>query len=302
MNALFSRFSALIPAVLMLVACSSAQTPAPEKGFTAIETFQGELNSSEKTLKLDTNIGYDFNRHFGVFTGLPVYFTNVSTTSTATGSTTGGGTVSGLGNLYLGLLFRAPHPALNYASTITAALPTGDTSKGLSTGRVNVDWDNHIDRSFDKFTPFLDAGLGNGVPDSALLTRAFTSLGGVGHLEEGAEYQLVHHFSAGGSAYQIVPFGNQKVFSKVSSSGQGPGAGAANGNGKGHGAFQDQFFSSGTGLTRENGVNTWVALESPQRLWRAQLGFSRSITFDFNSFTFNLGLNVGKMLRSSRNI
>lgn len=299
MRVLCGRLFALLLAQCALAAIACAQTP--DRGFTAIESFQGELNSSEKLMKFDSNIGYDFNKHFGVFAGIPFYIANTPATSaTATTTASPGGTVSGIGNAYLGFALRAPSPILNYVASVTANAPTGDTSKGLSTGRVTVDWSNHFDKSFNRLTPFFDVGLGNSVPDSALLTRAFTSLGGVSHLQEGAEFDLAHHFSVGGSGYQVFPFGNQKVFSKVSNSG-GPGSGGAGGNatsGKGHGSFQDQFLSSGTGLTRENGVSTWVALEPAKHLWRAELGFSRSITFDLNSFSFNLGLNIGKMLRS----
>jgi hypothetical protein len=300
MKALLGRTFILAAALSTVTLAAPAQTATPEKGFTAIEAFQGEVNSTEKTLKLDSNIGYDFNKHFGVFAGVPFYFTSTpSTSATTTTTATTGGTVSGIGNAYLGFALRAPNPKLNYASVVTAGAPTGDTSKGLSSGRATVDWSNHFDRSFNRLTPFFDAGLANTVPDTMLQTRAFTSLGAVSHLQEGAEFELAHHFSAGGAAYQIFPFGTQKVFSKVTSSGPGPGAGTATASGKGgHGAFQDQFLTTGTGLTRENGVNTWVALEPSNHFWRAELGFSRSMTFDLNSFIFNLGLNIGKMVRS----
>ncbi|HWZ44323.1 MAG TPA: hypothetical protein VNW97_12665 [Candidatus Saccharimonadales bacterium] len=302
MTTLLGRVFVVVAALSMMAPKASAQTVStePEKGFTEVESFQGELNSLEKTMKLDSNIGYDFNKHFGAFIGVPIYFTNISSTTTATGTTTNSQTVNGIGNLYLGFALRAPNPTLNYVSTVTLGAPTGDTKKGLSTGRGTVDWLNHFDRSFDRFTPYFDAGFGNTVPDTKLLTRSFISLGGASHLEEGAEFQLVHHFSVGGAGYEVFPFGNQKVFSKVSAKGSGTGAPApATTAGKrNHGVFQTQFQTSGTGLTRENGVNTWLALESSSHLWRAEIGFSRSVTFDFNSFAFNLGLNVGKILRS----
>ena len=300
MKALLGRTFILAAALSTVTLAVPAQTASPEKGFTEIESFQGEMNSTEKTLKLDSNIGYDFNKHFGVFAGLPIYFTSTpSSSATATTSATTGGTVSGVGNAYLGFVFRAPNPkTLNYVSVVTAGIPTGDTSKGLSSGRATVDWSNHFDRSFNRLTPFFEAGLANTVPDTILQTRAFTSLGAVSHLQEGLEFELVRHFSVGGAGYQIFPFGTQKVFSKVNSSGPGPGpATAASGKG-GHGAFQDQFLTTGTDLTRENGVSTWVAFEPSGHFWRAELGFSRSMTFNLNSFSFNLGLNIGKMLRS----
>lgn len=279
----------------LLAGAQTASAPDDGKGFTEIESFQGELSSQEKLVKLDSTVGYDFNKHFGVFTGLPIYFTSVSSSTTTTGTTTSSsGSNAGLGNFYLGLAFRAPNPALNYGSTITAGVPTGKVSKGFSSGRGTLDWSNHFDRSFGRLTPYLDAGLANTVPDSVRVIRPFTSLGAVGHFEEGAEFELVHHFAVGGSGYEITPFGNQKIFSKLVSPGQTRAT-----TGKSHGVFQNTFSASGSGLTREDGVSTWVAFE-PSPVVRAELGFTRSTTFDINSFTFNLGLNVGKMLRSRK--
>ena len=285
---------------LVAVAMSSplgAQTQASttDGGFTEIETFQGTVNSSDKLMKIDSTAGYDFNKHFGVFSGLPIYFSSVSGgTTSGTSASTSGNSSAGIGNFYLGIALRAPNPRLNYGSTITAGVPTGSTKKGLSSGRGTVDWANHFDHSFSSFTPFLDAGLANTVPDSIRVVRPFTSLGAVGHFEEGAEYELVHHFAVGGSGYEITPFGNQKVFSKLLQRGQ-----TRTTTGKSHGVFENSFESSGNGLTRENGVSAWLAFQ-PSQIWRAELGYTRSATFATNSFAFNLGLNVGRMLRTSK--
>ncbi len=285
--------------------CQTAQPVDQEKGFTEIESIQGTINSSAKLLKFDSVLGYDFNKHFGVFAGLPVYFTNISTTSTTSSTTGTSGSTrtsnNGIGNVYVGLALRMPHEDWNFASTLTAAAPTGSTSNGYSSGRVNVDWSNRLERSFNRFTPFIEAGLANTVPDSPLLTRPFTSLGVVGHLEEGAEYELVHHFSAGASAYQILPAGNQKVFSRVVvKSGVAASSTAASGRGSASSShrrpFDTSFVTTGTGLTQENGFNTWVAFQ-PSQFWRVEAGYSRSMTFDFNSFTFNLGFDIGKLIR-----
>jgi len=291
----FFFFLVALAASVPLLAQTSA-TPDTEKGFTEVETFQGTLSSTNKLMKIDSTVGYDFNRHFGVFAGLPIYFASVSggaTTGTIIAMTSGSSN-AGIGNFYLGLAFRAPNPTLNYGSTITAGAPTGSTSKGFSSGRGTVDWSNHFDHSFRRFTPFLDAGLANTVPDSMLVTRPFTSLGAVGHFDEGGEYELVHHFAIGGSGYEITPFGNQKVFSKLVQPGQ-----TRTTTGKSHGVFENTFASSGNGLTREDGVSTWVAFQ-PSPIWRAELGYTRSATFALNSFSFNLGFNVGKLLRTNK--
>lgn len=293
-----SKFVFLFAVLAASLPLQGQSPPAPDadRGFTAIETFQGTLNSSDKLVKLDSTAGYDFNKHFGVFAGLPIYFSSISggSTTSASGATTSSNSSAGLGNFYLGLAFRAPNPALNYGSTITVGAPTGSTSKGLSSGRGTIDWSNHFDRTFRRFTPFLDAGLANTVPDSMLVTRPFTSLGAVGHFDEGAEYQMAHHFAVGGSGYEITPFGNQKVFSKLLQRGQ-----TRTTTGKSHGVFENSFESSGNGLTRENGVSAWLAFQ-PSQIWRAELGYTRSVTFALNSFAFNLGLNVGKLLRTNK--
>lgn len=289
-------FSAFVLATGLI---AGAQTPGPSedsKGFTEIESIQGTLSSPEKLVKLDSMAGYDFNKHFGVFTGLPIYFASVSSTATGTNTTSSNGSSAGLGNFYLGLAFRAPNPALNYASTITAGAPTGNTKKGFSSGRGTIDWSNHFDRSFGRLTPFLDAGLANTVPDSIRVVRPFTSLGAVGHFEEGTEFELAHHFAVGGSGYEITPFGNQKIFSKLVRQGQ-----TGSTSGKSHGVFDTTFAASGNGLTRENGVSTWVAFE-PNSFVRAEVGYTRSTTFDINSIAFNLGVNVGKLLRSKKTL
>src|SRR5262245_34260303 len=104
---------ALVSASLLLTAsCMSAQaaSPTPEfqKGFTGSEGFQGSLNSDDsKMFKLDTNVGYDFNKHFGIFGGMPFYFANMQTVTTqvngTTTTTTQDVTNNGLGNAYFGM-------------------------------------------------------------------------------------------------------------------------------------------------------------------------------------------------------
>ena len=267
--------------------------PIPEfqKGFTGYEEFQGSVNSDSRMFKLDSNAGYDFNRHFGVFAGMPLYFANTETMITQvngnTTTTTTDVTNNGIGNAYFGLAMRAPNKTLDYSSTATFAAPTGSTSKGLSSGRANVDFTNRLEHAFDRLTPFVEAGVANAVPDSQLFTRPFTSLGLITHFEEGAELEVVKHFAVGGSGFEIVPFGNQKIFSKLVGKGQ---------SGSGKNSFDQTAEASGTGLTRENGFNTWIAFE-PTPVWRVELGFSRSATFDLNSFAFNLKMNVGKLAR-----
>ena len=302
----FSVFRSIVLALMLMVGLSAftqiSSSKSKEgddaKGFSEIESIQATVNSDQKLFKLDSTVGWDFNKHFGVFAGVPVYFVEIPSSTTTTGTTTTttpSSTNNGIGNAYLGIAFRAPNPALGYASTITAGAPTGDTSKGFSSGRATIDWDNRFEHSFTRLTPFLEGGFGNTVPDSRLVTRAFTSLGFITHLEEGAEFELVKHVSVGGSGYQILPAGNQKIYSKLVAKG-----GTARGTGKNGRVFETSATASGNGLTRENGFNTWVGLDVA-RVWRVQLGYTRSTTFDLGGFAFNVSMNVGKLLRSRTN-
>ncbi len=291
-------FTGLLAVGASAFAQTSASKPKDElKGFSETESIQGTLSSSEKLFKLDSAMGWDFNKHFGVFAGVPVYFIHVpssTTTSGTTTTTTPSSSNNGIGNVYVGLALRAPNPTIDYSSTLTASAPTGDSKKGLSSGRGTFDWDNRFEHAFDRLTPFFDAGMGNTVPDSKLFTRPYTSLGFVTHLEEGAEFELARHFSISGSGYEILPAGNQKVFSKLVAKG-----GTATGTGKHGRVFETSAAASGSGLTRENGFNASVGFD-PAPVWRLELGYTRSMTFDLSSFAFNLQLNAGKLLRSKK--
>ena len=298
------RYMVFTAAVAMCASAVAQNTPSTPKeidttkGFTEIESFQGTVNKNENLLKLDSTLGWDFNKHFGVFAGVPIYFVHVASTTTTTGgvtTTTPSSSNNGIGNFYAGLAFRAPNPAIDYSSALTAGAPTADTKKGFSSGRASIDWDNRFEHAFGPFTPFLDAGLGNTVPDSRLFTRPFTSLGFVAHLEEGAEFNLSRYLFVGASAYEIVPSGNQKIFSKLVAKGK-----TAVGSGKHNRVFETSATASGNDLTRENGFNGWISIQPKSSIWVLELGYTRSATFDLSSFGFNLRMNFGKLLRSKK--
>lgn len=286
--------SAILTGAVLLPAQTATQINTDtERGFTESESLQSTLNSQERLFKIDSNAGWDFNQHFGVYAGIPFYFVNApSSTTTAGGTTTTtpGTSHNGVGNLYMGFALREATPKVNYAGVLTLMAPTAGTKDGLSTGRGTFDLDNRVEHSFDRFTPFLDAGIGNSVPDSLLFSRPFTSLGFITHLEEGAGYNLTKRFSVNASGYEIIPAGNQKIYSKLVGQGQPGKAGGKN-------VFQSAATASGYGLTRENGFSAWMQFE-PTPIWDLAVGYTHSATFGLNSLAFNLRANVGKLLHS----
>lgn len=260
------------------------------RGFNEYEEFQGVIGGTDSILKLDSTLGYDFNRYAGIFVGVPLYLVHESAVGSSPGFTS-----NGAGDVYFGLDLYAPSRVVNYSTTLTISAPTGNIDKGFSTGHPTLDWSNRFRRRFRRVTPFAIVGLSNTVPDSDLVTRTFISLGNIAHFEEGADYDLSKRVYAGASAYHVLPFGNQQLFNRLND-------GTRNGSNAGEdrgSRSHDQPSSVGNNLTRENGFDAWIGFE-PTRVLRMELGYSRSVTFAVNRLSFNVGMNVGRLLRSGK--
>ncbi len=266
---------------------STSATADPERGFISHLEFGGSSNTLGQEFLLDGAAGYQFSKHFALSFGMPLYISHVAATST-----TGSSTVSGIGDPYMQMLFRVPNQTVNYASAITTSVPLGDPKKGFSTGRVGIDWNNRFDHSFGRLTPFLAAGMGNTIRDTAFFRRPFTTLGFNAHFEGGADVDVGHKLSVGASGYDIAPSGQQKVFSRI------VGNGAAGSQGK-HGAFGSAHETVGTAdLTKDHGFSTWIDAD-PNKVVELELGFSRSMVYDLNTVSFTVGLNLGQMVREA---
>src|SRR5712692_6824896 len=94
-----------------------------DRGVIFYERFLGSTNTLGNVFRLDTTLGYSFNKHFSVDGGLPVFFVRPSGTTAALGSIQ---QTNGIGNAYLELRFALPTPVVNYSSTLTGTAPTGD--------------------------------------------------------------------------------------------------------------------------------------------------------------------------------
>ena len=262
-----------------------------ETGFTSYVEFGGSANSLGQVYELNSSAGYSFSPHFGMDFGLPIYFVNAS--NATTGSTSSGG----VGNPSVDLRWKYPHTSVNYATVLTGAAPLGDKGLGLNTGHGTFDWTNHFDHVFNQVVPFVEAGVSNTTSDSRLFIRPYTSYGLNAHFRGGAEVAVWKSISLGAAGYDISPFGNQTVFSRV--------AGASGTTGTGVGAGHGQAFNSGhqtTGaasIAEDNGFSTWVDA-SLNRYTDAQIGYTRSVQFQLNSVSFSLGFNLGRLLRDSK--
>jgi hypothetical protein len=280
----------LIASLAASVSAQDSATPLPAatlpkdsivesrfRGFNEYETFRGLVTSTGSLLKLDSSLGYDFNRNFGIFVGVPLYFSG-SFASNTVGSTH----AEGMGDAYLGAELYTFSRIVRYSTSFTVGLPTGSVAKGFSPDKVTADWTNHLRRSFGPLTPTFSIGVGNAVgigvgalPTSEVVDRSLTSTGTFVHMEEGAELDVTRRTYIGGAGYHILPFGKQGV--------------ADNGN-------SGETTASTNSILRENGIDAWLGFE-PTRVLRTEFGYSRSTTFALNSFSFKMVLNVGRMLR-----
>src|SRR5437773_1322193 len=192
-------------------ASESEESREQEKGMVFYETFQGSSNTLGQVMKMNSTLGYNFNKYVGIDAGVPFYFVRSSPTSTTTGWTSN----NGIGNAYVNLRLTINNPTVNFVSTLTGAAPTGDAATGFSTGRAIFDWNNYFDHPFSRITPFANVGVANSISDTRFFTRPFTSLGLVSHFEGGANLRFSQYFGVGAAAYDILPSGQQKIYSKL---------------------------------------------------------------------------------------
>jgi len=285
-----TRRTVLFASVILLSQFASAQTStkpaAHEGGMTAYVQFGGTANSEGQVYELNSNVGYDFNSHFGVAVGAPIYFIRPSSSIGATSA-------NGLGDPYAALHLKYPNPLISFATVLTGTVPIGNSKQGLSTGRATFDWTGHIDHSISNLTPFLEAGIANTIADSSLYMRPYTTLGFNTHFRGGATYDIWKFVSLGAAGFAIVPTGGQTVFSRVNHSQNG-------GTGQHGPPFLNNQQTTGTAsIARDNGFSTWVDV-SPHHAIDFQLGFTRSLVYVLNSVSFNIGFNLGDWYRKSQ--
>jgi hypothetical protein len=274
-------FAILAGACLFAVSAIGEAVPAvgskaavEEKGFTLTETYEGSADTDGFVSDINSSVGYVFNPHFSVNMGVSYMFVNPSTSKTGTTST------SGMGNPSLGFRYSRKGSVLDYSTGVNGAFPVASSAKGLSTGRVTFDWDNHFAHGFDLFTPFLDVGVANSVPDTRFLKRPYTSLGTLAHFEAGSEMDLGDKFSVSASGYYILPWGTQEIFVRGKKSSPGSTKG-------------------GVSLTRDDGINLGLDYNLT-RFVDLSAGYSYSAYSVINSVSFGVELNGASWLRKRR--
>jgi len=298
----------LFGALLFLAVCpaSFAQSPIPaasgaakdnSAGFTPGITlgakFEGSYGSDGGVYDLGSAVGYNFSRHFGVDLGVPFYFVNTPTSVKSSNP----GAVSGIGvgSFFTDLRWTYPNKSLNFSPAVHVTAPTGDKKKGFSIGHATWNETNHFDHAFGDFSPFLDAGAGNSVMDTKFFHRPYMTYGYNAQFNGGVEYDP-GKFSFSAAAYDVAPWGNQTVVSRVfrCSSAAKCSAGAPTKDRK---SFTSSSVSTGgADLVRDNGFNGSIDYK-PVGYLDLEFDFSRSVPLQLNSYSFGIGFDLSWLLR-----
>lgn len=295
-------------AALVLALCPAmvAQTPVPaatnpaskdsegfSPGWTLGTRFEGDYSSAAGVYDFATALGYNFSRHLGMDVGAPFYF--VSTPAATTRSNPGAVSGVGIGNTFVDLLLNYPNRSLNYSSAIHVTAPVADTKKGFSTGHATWNYTHHFDRAFGNWSPFLDAGVGNSILDTLYFTRPFSSFGYNAAFTGGLEYdQGPYGLQAG--AYDVAPWGNQTVVSRVFRCAPAVSCGASGRSHNRKGFTSASVTTGGADLARDNGYEAGIDFK-PVYYLDFEFDYSRSVPLHLNNYSFGIGINLSSLVR-----
>jgi hypothetical protein len=262
-------------------------------GWTLGTRFEGSTSGDGNVFDLSTAAGYNFSNHFGVDLSVPYFFVGTPSAVKAKNPTAVSGT--GLGDIGADLKMLLPGKTVNYASTIHLGAPTGDTKKGFSTGHATWNWANHIEHGWGNFTPFLDGGVGNSLPDTKFFHRPFMTFGYNAQFEAGTEVDA-GPFSLSGSAYDVAPWGTQTVISRVFRCPTGTKCSAAGKSTNRKGYLSSSVQSGDASLARDNGFNASVEFK-PAKAVDLEADYSRSVPLRLNTFSFGVAVDLAALLR-----
>ena len=293
---------------------TSAQPAIPEKnvevqGWTGYAQFQGSASNLGTVLNEAIDAGYDFTPHFGVSGGLPLFHVRSPFSIVANHDWRW---TTLLGEPWVDVHYTQTLGGVNFLSVLTGTIPISSNVRTFTTGRFGVDWFNHLEHPFKRFTPFLNAGASNGTINRYLLPRPYSearpyqTLGFMADFEGGGSFLIRHRFELGASAYALVPTGPQKIYSRFVS----PDSNIA-GDGNHLRYFDSAFLSSSTSVVvngnlvvpscgscidKDNGFSGWFEVTGG-KYGSLQIGYTRSLHYHLDIYTLMLNFRATSLFR-----
>ena len=320
------------------------------KGPTASEMFSGTSSSVSGMLSFDTSVGWNFTKNFGADVGVPYFlitrpgifedtagyrgyvnFRSLNCTFFAgcfyTLNTSPRMWAGELGDVYADFHYGRTYGKYNFVTVLTGDFPTASFRKGLTDGRVQWDWFNHVDTNFHGFDPFLNFGLANGRMDQHFLPRPFNTnlpfrtFGYMADFEGGLQYKLFRRLTVGASYWDVLPMGPQKIYSELVWQGLAPPSGSygftpipRNGTqtlpavvgflhgDPNHGRFWNNRFETigNSFIARDNGYSASIGF-SPHKDVDVVLGYNHSVRYALDTVSFTVAFNANSVARKLTN-
>jgi hypothetical protein len=261
---------------------SSVPTAKTNNALDWNESFEGSTGASGQEMEINSSATLHLGR-FSVGAGIPVYLNRSIFPNTVTIN-------DGVGDLFVRLGASWNVFVLNYNTALTGSAPTGDKNRGFSTGHATFDWNNRFDHNFKIVTPFVDAGVANSITDTLFFHRPFTSFGYLAHAEAGGEVNLPYSFKVLLSGYDIAPWGTQTIISRDVIAGA-TGTGGQNGR-----VFEVNHITTGpASINYDEGFTAGLTYQ-PKPYLNLAAGYTRSMSFAFNTFSWGIGVNMSSLI------
>jgi hypothetical protein len=264
-------------------------------GPTAFAQAVGKYSNLGGVYSAGIGVGYNITEHIGGDIGVPLY-TIQSPFSVVTNHDWQWTTL--LGEPFVDLRYTTKFHGLDAISVLTGTIPVAGTQRVFTTGRFGVDWYNHVSKTFGGFEPFVNFGAANETMDRYILPRPYNTarpyeiFGANANGEAGASFTVFKHYSVGGSAYGIIPFGQQKVFSRLVTPNSSV-YGDADHNRVWNQAFETIGDSK---LGRDNGYSGWVEVTRFKNL-TVEAGYTYSIHYRWGSAYLMLRFDGTSLIR-----
>jgi hypothetical protein len=279
---------------------SVTQSSNPFRGVTGFEYLSISSDGFGELFRLDSNLGYSFNRYFAFDVGIPLYLSTGSP-SVGTSTLTQANSLknaSGAGDVYADLMFTVPVPKINWFSTVTGTAPTGKVAAGFSTGRATYNWDNYVSHDFSRLRPFADIGVADSIYDTGAFVLPYTTFGLVTHLEGGAAYRIFSRVSLGASFYDDLTSGQQTVYSRVLPPHAARGAPTTVCTASS--AFECATQTVGpAAIARDHGLTAWMQVFSFHG-FDLFGGYTYSAQYKLNTFSLGVGFRLAPLFRKAR--
>jgi hypothetical protein len=205
-------------------AAAAINDSGPEGIMPATRGFNASLGMSSQhdstngwSSILNPNAAYRLNRYFSVDAGVPIYTyinidANIGTNAKPLYSYAIQGGV--FGDTTLSFQGNVNALSMGYSGTVSMGLPSGNTDYGLGAGQVTYNINNRFEKSFGRFTPDVEVGIG----DTSILVeqrvlKSYVAVGPMAHFQAGTSVELPLHLSFEADAYEELPLDKNLVYS-----------------------------------------------------------------------------------------